>query len=145
MEVEIAHSDYLDVRERHPDTRLMVYSNKIDYEGVIYSVEPPPVFMMRVHSKFFKPRKPEENEKEELSDGITVKLLGTIKKQRLLQIEPQPPYRNYQIGLILQHSSLYLGNVAFVKEGTYDTDELDEVFSRESGQAWLTENKPESF
>lgn len=141
MDVSIAYSDYLSVKERHLDTRLMVYSNNLDFEGIIYSgIEPKPSFCLRVESKFFKPRNPEENEKEELSDGVTIKMLGTLKVQKKIQIEPQPPYMNHKIGIVLQHSSLFLGNVAYIKEDSYETRELDEEFPLESGEAWLTEN-----
>lgn len=136
----IAYTDLLSIKPTHKHTNLMQYSNETDFAGLIYQdVTPTPWFAIRVVSKFVKQRNPEENESENLSDGSVVKLLGTAKTQRLLQIEPAPYFLHKKITLILQHNTIYLDNRAWIKEESYELEELDEYSAMNIGKAWLTQ------
>lgn len=135
-----AYTDLLDIQPSHKHTNLLQYSNETDFAGLIYEgITPTPSFGIRITSKFFKRRNPEENESESLSDGSVVKLLGTAKKQRLLQVEPAPPYLHDKLTLILQHNTIYMDNRSWVKEEAYETEELDEYSAMSLGKAWLTQ------
>jgi len=107
VDYEIANSDCMEVHTDAPDgTNLIKYSNQLDFDGLIYTdVEPKPIFEIRLTSKFFKERTPEENESENQSSDIA-KLSGTIKEQKLLQIEPHPYFMHRKIKGILQHNSI---------------------------------------
>jgi len=135
-----AYTDLLDIQTSHKHTNLLQYSNETDFAGLIYEgITPTPSFGIRVTSKFFKRRNPQEDESESLSDGSVVKLLGTAKKQRLLQVEPAPPYMHDKLTLILQHNTIYLDNRAWIKEESYELEELDEYSAMSLGKAWLTQ------
>jgi len=136
---DVAYSDYLSIKVSHARTKLIQYSNETDYAGIIYDTSPVPDFMIRVEAKFYKRRRPEENESEELSDGSVVKLLGTVKKQKLLQVMQAPPYFHDKLTYILQHNTIYIDNLAWVKEENYETEELDEKNPFETGKAFLTQ------
>ena len=136
----VAYSDYLDIKPTHKRTNLLQYSDKKDFAGLIYDgISPVPNYAIRVESKFFKTRNPEENESENLSDGSVVKLLGTAKKQKLIQVEPAPPYIHTKLTFILQHNTIYIDNQAWIKEEAYETEDLDEYSAMSIGKAWLTQ------
>lgn len=101
-------------------------------------------FAYRVKAKFFKERDPEENESVPQSDGSIVKLLGTVKNQKKLQVEPSPFYNHRKIKLILQHQSVYTDNYAWVKEENYETEDYDEHDPFYKGETFLTQ-KNNSF
>lgn len=136
---EVAYSDYLSIKVSHARTKLIQYSNEYDFAGIIYDTTPVPNFMIRIEAKFFKERKPEENESESTSDGTIVKLLGTTKKQKLLQVEMAPYYLHNKLADILQHNSIYIDNQAWVKEENYATEEIDEHSPFVYGNTFLTQ------
>lgn len=137
---EVAHSDYISIKVNHARTKLIQYSNETDFAGINYDgIDPVPDFSFRVEAKFFKERTPEENESENLSDGSVVKLLGTAKKQKLLQVEIAPYYLHRKLTYILQHNSIYIDNLAWVKEESYETEDLDEHSAFVPGKTFLTQ------
>lgn len=139
-ETIVANSDLLSIKVDHPRTKAILYSNDTDFAGIIYEgLDPVPNFMIRVEAKFYKRRRPEENESEELSDGSVVKLLGTVKKQKLLQVMQATPYLHDKLAYVLQHNTIYIDNQAWHKEENYETEELDEKNPFEKGQAFLTQ------
>lgn len=138
-EVIKAYSDVLSVKVSHPKTKLIPYSNTVDFAGLIYSgVATIPVFYLRIKAKFYKERDPEENESVPQSDGSHEKLLGTVKNQKLIQVEPAPFYLHRKVKLVLQHQSFFLDNLAWIKEENYETDEIDEHDPFYFGKVFLT-------
>lgn len=139
-ETIICRSDLISVREAHPNTKLILYSNNTDFAGIIYSgLDPVPNFAIRIEAKFFKERFPEENESENLSDGSVVKLLGTVKDQKQLQVEPAPYYLHKKLKRILQHNTIFIDNLAWEKEENYETEDIDEMNPFATGNGYLTE------
>lgn len=139
------YTDLLDIQSLHANTRLIEYTNEGDFAGIIYDfddegspVTVTPTFGIRVHSKFYEPNFPEENEGEDLGDGTVVKLSGSVKEQRLLEIEPLPPYMLKKLKLILQHNSLFIENQSWLKEENYEIDKLDDRYAFFSSSAMLT-------
>ncbi len=118
MEIVIGYSDALDIKVHHKQTRLFKYSNDIEYAGLDYSSNQN--FNIRVKSKFYEPRLPEENESEPLSDGRIAKLSSTVKQQKLLQLIDLPPHMHVKMQLVLQHNSIYEGNESYIKEENYE-------------------------
>lgn len=134
----IAYSDCLEIRVSHDETKLISYSNENDFANISYSLTERPVFIIRVHAKFFKERFPEENESEELSDGEVVKLSGSVKGQKFLQLEPMPYFMHQILKLVLQHNYILIDDEEWEKEEAYDLKELNEKFPLEAAEVWLT-------
>jgi hypothetical protein len=137
----VAYSDCLEIKTSHSETRLISYSNEDDFANISYSIDPRPTFIIRVHSKFFKERHPEENESEDQSDSNVEKLSGSVKLQRLLQVEPCPYFFHYLLKLILQHNYILIDGEEWVKEESYSTKEMDEQFPMEPAEVWLTQKE----
>lgn len=141
----LAYSDILHIKEAHSKSILLQYSNVVNYAGIVYAgLDETPFFAYRIKAKFFKERDPEENESVPQSDGSIAKLLGTVKNQKKLQVEPSPFYNHRKIKLILQHQSLYADNYAWVKEENYETEDYDEHDPFYKGETFLTQ-KNNSF
>lgn len=141
VEVTIpAQSDFLDIQDDHVDSRLITYTNNHDFADIQYDGDYPPTFHIRVLSKFYEPRLPQEDESESLSSGTIVKLSGTVKSQKLLEVEPVPPYMHEKLVLILAHNSLYINNLSWTKEDNYEIGKLDDKFAFFGGKVWLTKS-----
>lgn len=140
-ETFVGRSDLLDIKTSHAKTKLIQYSNTTDFAGLIYQgISPVPNFSIRVTAKFFSQLGPEENEKEELSDGSVVKLLGTVKKQKKLEVLPAPFYLHFKLKYILQHNTIFIDNLAWVKEESYEVeDPADEHDPFREAATWLTQ------
>jgi hypothetical protein len=138
-QIIVAYSDCLDIKVAHQETRLVSYSNETDFANISYIVEPRPVFNIRLHSKFFKERMPEENESEDQSDTEVVKLSGSVKSQKLLQVEPAPYFFHYLLKLILQHNYILIDDEEWTKEESYEMENLNEEFPLEPAEVWLTQ------
>lgn len=118
--VTISRTDQLDVRASHDESRWIAYTNSSDFAFLIYSGVAPPTFGIRVDSKFYEERNPEENESEDLGDGSIEKLSGSVKIQRLLEIEPLPPHMHRKMKLIMKHNSIFVSNVSWLSEDGYE-------------------------
>jgi len=136
---EIAHSDLIDIQSLHAKTLLIKYSNPTDYAGLVYEgLEEVPEFGIRVKTKFFEERFPEENESEADGEGNVDKLSSTTKTQRLLEIDPLPPYMHKKLKLALQHNTIYIKNLAWVKEEAYELEKIAEKYPFFKAKSWLT-------
>lgn len=136
---EIYHSDLIDIQSLHAKTLLIKYSNPTDYAGLVYEgLAAVPEFGIRVKAKFYEPRFPEENESEADGEGNVDKLSSTTKTQRLLEIDPLPPYEHKKLKLALQHNTIYIQNLAWVKEEAYEIEKIAEKYPFFKAKAWLT-------
>ena len=136
--VEVAQSDLLVIGD-DDETYLIQYSNESNFAGLDYSAET--IFGVRVESSFFKERFPEEDESEEISDGSVVKLSGSVKNQRLLQIEPAPFYFHNLLKRVLQHNTIYIDGLYWEKEEAYEITEINQRQPLQKGQVWLTQKE----
>jgi len=135
---ESAKSDLLDIAD-NDETYLIQYSNELDFAGLDYSAGT--IFGVRVESSFFKERFPEEDESEEISDGSVVKLSGSVKNQRLLQIEPTPFYFHNLLKRVLQHNTIYIDGLYWEKEEAYEISEIGPRQPLQKGEVWLTQKE----
>ncbi len=133
---EVAKSDCLDIKTSHFATKLMQYSNAVDFAGIDYSDSP--LFGLRVMAKFFEERFPPENESESLSDGEVVKLSGSIKTQRQLEVDYGPPYMNKKVSLILQHNTIYIDQAYWTTEEAPTLKKLHDRSPWFLCKTWLT-------
>lgn len=131
-----AFSDYLDIKTSHPLTRLVKYSNAVDFAGLDYSAGN--IFSLRIESKFYTPRFPEEDESDTLSDGTVVKLSGSVKEQKQFITGDLPPYMHHKIKLILQHNTIYIDGEYWEKEESYEMTLPDEKYAFLVGAVFLT-------
>lgn len=143
-EVVVAYSDCLDIKPTHNETNLIEYSNESDFANISFSGSVRPVFGIRVHSKFFKERYPEENESDEFDEDV-VKLSGSVKAQKLLQIEPVPYFMHRILKLALQCNYISIDSTEWLKEESYDMKEMNEKFPMEPGETWLTAKGDNNF
>lgn len=138
-ETIVAFSDFLSVKTTHENTRFIEYSNQSSFAGIDY-VNDPRTFGIRVLSKFFVERDPEEDESEELSDGDVVKLSGSVKTQKLLELEPLPYYMHKKLKLILQHNYILIDDEEYTKEEAYEIGEPmgQGRYPFTLGKVWMT-------
>jgi len=88
---------------------------------------------------------PEENESDELSNGEVVKLSGSVKNQKLLEVEPLPYYFHRKMKLILQHNYILIDGQQWEKEEPYEMESLNEKYPLEKATAWLTQKDDSYF
>jgi hypothetical protein len=144
--ITIFNSDYLDIRDNHADTRLISVTNGIDYAGLAYEdITPEPQFSLRLKSKFYVPRFPEENESEPDGGGNVDKLSSEVKTQRLLEVDPLPPYMLYKVKLHLQHNTIYVENQAWIKEEPLDQEQVGDQNPFFKSNTYLTLKNDEYF
>lgn len=117
-------------------TQLLQYSNANDYAGISYAAAEK--FCKRIPAKFYEEREPEEDESEALSDSTIVKLAGTVKRQKFLEIEPLPPYEILKIKLILKHNSLKVDDDYCIQEESMNVSKLNDRFALFISKVWLT-------
>jgi len=136
---ELAYTDTIYFAESHAKTRLIEYTNPIDYAGLVYEgVSPMPVFGIRVKSKFYEQRFPEENESEPDGGGNVDKLSSETRVQRLLEIDPLPPHMHKKLKLALQHGTITIDGEQWVKEEAYETEPVAPKNPFFKGKVWLT-------
>lgn len=138
-EIQLAESDCFNVDDEDDESFLIQYSNESTFAGLDYSANT--IFGVRVHSSFFKERFPEEDESEEISDGSVVKLSGSVKNQRLLQIEPAPFYFHNLLKRVLQHNTIYIDGMYWEKEESYEITEINPKYPMQKGEVWLTQKE----
>jgi hypothetical protein len=135
----LSRSDFMEVADTQRDTRIVRYTNEGEFAGIPYDLlDPKPEFNIRLLSRFYKERNPQEEETESNSDGTIVKLSSEFKTQRRLELDPLPMYMHKKIVLALQHNSVNIENLQWVKEEGYDLDEINSKYPHEAAQVWLT-------
>ncbi len=136
IETIVASSDLMDIRSEQPETRLIYYSNKLNFSGIDYTDSP--VFNLRVNSKFFKEREVEELESEGLSNEEVVALSGSVKSQKMLQVEPVPYYVQKKLKRIFKHNTINIEGVYYTQEEALEYKELNEHYGLVASEVWLT-------
>jgi hypothetical protein len=140
-EETVAKSDCLDIRQNHDDTILLTYSNHRNFAGLVYqNTSPNTTFNIRIPAIFFHQRFPEEDEVMELSSELAT-LNGTLRKQRLLDVDYSPYYWHEKVKLILKHQSLSVFNRGWVKQEAYQIAEGNRQAPLKKAQCWLSEKE----
>lgn len=135
----VAKTDCLDVRENHDNTILLSYSNIRNFAGLVYSGSTPEnTFQIRIPAIFFHQRFPEEDEVMELSDEL-VTLNGTVRKQRLMEVDYVPYYFHEKLKLILKNQVLTVFNRQWVKQEAYEIIEGDRRWPVKKAKCWISE------
>ncbi len=139
---DVYETDLIDLRQIHENTLWISVTNKTDYAGLVYQ-DVNESFGVRVKAKFYEQRFPEENESEPDGEGNVDKLSSTTKTQVLLEVDPMPPYRHKQLKLALQHNSIFIKNLAWVKEESYELEKVSEKHPFFKAKVWLTQQSNE--
>jgi hypothetical protein len=121
---QIGFTDLLDIKSNHANTLLTQYTNKNTFAGIDYSDEP--VFSIRALARFFKPKIVQERESEPDGAGNIVVLSGSVKVQKLLEIQEVPPYMLEKLALIFAHNSVWINNESWASEEPGEEEELDD-------------------
>lgn len=139
VETLVGKSDCILVKTSHAKTQLFKYFNKTDYAGVVY-VADAPEFHIRLEAKFFRERFPSASESESTTDGDVEKLSSSLKRQKLLQLNPLPPYLLRIVKVALQHNSIKDSeDDQWVAEETYEETELNTKNPFSKVSIWLTD------
>lgn len=137
----VAQTDCLDIREDHPETILLTYSNHRNFAGLKYDgTSPQTEFQIRIPAVFFHQRFPEEDETMELSSEL-VTLSGTLRKQRQLDIDYVPYYFHEKLKLILKHQMLTMLNKQWIKQEAYEITEGNRLSPLKKGKVWLSDKE----
>lgn len=135
----VAHTDCLDIRQNHEQSILLTYSNHRNFAGLVYDNSSPEVeFNIRIPAIFYHQRFPEEDEVMELSNEL-VTLNGTVRKQRLLDIDYIPYYFHEKLKLILKHQLLTVFNKQWVKQEVYEITEGNRQGPLKKAKCWISE------
>lgn len=135
----VAKTDCLYITQNQEDTILLTYSNHRNFAGLVYeSVSPENEFYIRIPAIFFHQRFPEEDETMELSTSL-VTLNGTLRKQRLLDVDYSPYYFHEKLKLILKHQILEVFNRQWVKQEGYEIVEGERRWPVKKAKCWLSE------
>lgn len=135
----MAKSDCLDIREDHPETVLIEYSNQRNYDGLVYENQSPDVsFNIRVPARFYHETEPEEDEGIELTSS-TIITSSQVKTQRLLEIKHAPYYFHKKLRRVLKHQSLTIYDKSWKKEEKYDLQDGNMKWPLKSAKCLLTE------
>ena len=147
MGVVLFRSDFVYAAAEHKDTFWLQYSNKVEFAGIDYSAEQ--VFGIRLPLKFFKERAPETNEAEEFTDGGVIKLSGSVKFQRQMEVDAAPYHFHNKVKLILQHNTIFLDGSYWLKEEPYEYANIGgdgyPEFPFKLGKCWLTRMTKDFF
>jgi len=133
-------SDGLDIKESHPDTFLITYSNDRDYAGLIYNDNDSPSrsFYLRVPCRFFHEIEPEEDEAIELTESV-VTTSSEVKTQRKLEVKHVPYYFHKKLRRVLKHQSLTIDGLSWKKEEKYEVNEGEKRWPLKTATCYLTE------
>jgi len=138
---QIAKSDCLDIRSEHLNTILVSYYNHRNFAGLVYeNASPQPEFYLRMPAIFYHQKFPEEDETMELSSSL-VALNGTIRRQRLLDVDYVPYYFHEKIKLILKHQFVSIYNKEWVKQEAYEIAEGDRRWPIKKAKCWISEKE----
>lgn len=135
----IASSDLIDVQEAHEETVLLRVSNINSFAGLDFSDIQ--IFSMRLHARFFEERTVEEDEADQLSDGTSEKLSGSMKDQKLLELEPLPYYQLKKLKRWLQMNSIKVDDVYVVKEEAFEETVIGKNHPMKKSKVWLTQQQ----
>lgn len=134
----MARTDYMEIKDSLPDTKLIGYSNNRNFSGLIYEdVSPVPSFTIRLSCRFFHQRTPQTDEAIALTTSI-VTTSSQLKKQKLLEVKHAPYYFHDKIIEVLQHHSVVINGRYYKKEEAYEIPEGDKRWPLKTGTTYLT-------
>jgi hypothetical protein len=111
----------------------------VNFAGLVYvGSSPEPEFYIRVPAIFFHQRFPEEDEVMELSTSLAT-LNGTLRKQRLLDVDYVPYYFHEKLKFVLKHQTVTIFSRQWVKQEVYEIVEGDRRWPVKKAKCWISE------
>ena len=137
--IEVAKSDYLDIRTRQRETNLWSYSNHRDFAGLAFTDQTPdPTFYIRVPSRFYHHRFPQTDKAIELTSSV-ITTSSQKKTQKKLEVLHSPDYFHNKLIEILQTQTVITGNTQWKKEEEYTINEGKKNWSLKTATCYLTQ------
>ncbi len=119
----LAQSDCIDLRTEHPCTKLITYTNSVDFDGIVYETgSPVPYFYLRVPAMFYQEDNPQTEEDMELANGEIVTTIQKLQKKRVFEIDYVPNYMHKKIQKVLMHESVTIDGTQWKKRDAYESE-----------------------
>lgn len=141
---ETRFTDCIDVRQGFPEKCLteIIYSNRKDFDDIVYQTTPAPVFRKIVEAQFWKENNPQEQEDSVLSNGKIVTRRTEIQEKTLFELGYLPNYEHKKIQKILMHNYVVIPDVSgdeiqWKKRDPYESENINR-FPLKRAQVWLT-------
>lgn len=136
----LAKSDCISIKETHPCTLLIDYSNNSFFDGIHYEDQSPNMnFNIRIPAIFFHPENTKESEDLELSDNRIVRLYDKIEEKRLLQIGFMPHYMHRKLLLALSHDFVIIDEIDWILRDEYKKNEGNRHYPLRTATVLLTD------
>ena len=128
-----ATSEWIDLKEEHPQTHLIKYKNSVDDWDINYStlIEN----NIRVQS-YFQKRKPGGRQALYLEGETSSKYGGKVRRFTDFEITQAPPYLHEKLLLAFSHDFFSINNVVHQTEELYEPEYIDQ-YSLASGSISL--------
>jgi hypothetical protein len=138
-----AYSDCVEIAETWENTKLLEYSNRRNYAGIVNdgSAGTPDqtTFYLRVPAVFNEERYPESVQAEPLSNNQFISLNSQVEKQKLLETDYIPAYMHLKIQLVIKHQFLQIDGVNYVQRESYEKADGNKRDRFRKATVYLTE------
>lgn len=140
-----AYSDCIELAEAWANTKLLEYSNRRNYAGIIndgtLGTPDQTTFYLRVPAVFNEERFPESVQVEPLSNNQFISLNSQVESQKLLDIGYIPPYMHKKIQLVIKHQFLQIDGVEYVQREGYEKADGNKKNRLKKASVYLTERE----
>jgi len=138
-----AYSDCIELAETWANTKLLEYSNRRNYAGIIndgtLGTPDQTTFYLRIPAVFNEERFPESVQVEPLSNNQFISLNSQVESQKLLDIGYIPPYMHKKIQLVIKHQFLQIDGVDYVQREGYEKADGNKKNRLKKASVYLTE------
>lgn len=140
VRTEIAKSDCVSIKESHPCTVLINYSNNSDFDGIQYANQSPNLdFNLRIPAIFFEEQNTKESEDIELSSDEIVRLYDKIEEKRELRVGFMPHYMHRKLLLALSHDFVIIDEKDWLLRDEYKKNEGNRHYPLRTASVLLTD------
>ncbi len=139
-EIIVAKSDCISIKESHPCTVLINYSNNSDFDGIQYADQSPNLdFNLRIPAIFFEEQNTKESEDIELSSDEIVRLYDKIEEKRELRVGFMPHYMHRKLLLALSHDFVIIDEKDWLLRDEYKKNEGNRHYPLRTATVLLTD------
>lgn len=135
---DLFKSDCISVKESHPCTLLIEYSNSTGFDGIA-DASPNTVFKLRIPAVFFEEQNTTEQEDIELSNDEIVRLYDKVEEKRLLKIGFMPHYMHRKLLLALSYDFVTIDGKQWIRRDEYKKNEGNRHYPLRTAEVLLTD------
>jgi len=140
VRTELAKSDCISIKESHPCTTLVNYSNNSNFDGIVYADQSPNLdFNLRIPAIFFEEQNTKESEDIELSSDEIVRLYDKIEEKRELRVGFMPHYMHRKLLLSLSHDFVIIDDKDWLLRDEYKKNEGNRHYPLRTATVLLTD------